>query len=123
MDSCILDVLHYPADHDLVSVGDRVHVRLERILEEPVDQNRPVFRDSRCALEVVLQRWRIIDDLHRPSAENVRRPHEYGIADLLSDRDRFGKTRCGAVRWLPYIELARDRIEPSAVLSCVDGIG
>ena len=43
MDARLLDVLHHTADHDPLAVGDRVHVGLEGVLEEPVEQDR-VFR-------------------------------------------------------------------------------
>ena len=37
----------------LLAVGDRVDVGLERILEEAVDEHRPVLGHARRALEVV----------------------------------------------------------------------
>jgi hypothetical protein len=56
VNSCILYVLHDAADYDLVAVGDGIDVSLVRILEEAIDENRPILGDARCALEVILER-------------------------------------------------------------------
>ena len=39
MDSGLLDVLHYPADVHLGAVTQGVHVDLDGVLEETVDQD------------------------------------------------------------------------------------
>ena len=39
VDAGLLDVLHDPGDVDVLAVGHRVHVHLDRVLEEPVDQH------------------------------------------------------------------------------------
>ena len=77
VDAGVLDVLHDAADHDARAVGDRVDVALERVLEEAVDEHGPLFRHARRRREVLLERRRIVHDLHRASAEHVRRPHEH----------------------------------------------
>jgi hypothetical protein len=55
VDTGILDVLHDSTDYDLITVGDRVDIGLVRILEKAVDQDWPVLRNARCALEVILE--------------------------------------------------------------------
>ena len=40
MDPGLLDVLHDARDVDLLAVGERVHVELDRVLEEAVEQQR-----------------------------------------------------------------------------------
>src|SRR5688572_29035884 len=52
VDARILDVLHDAADNHALAVGDRIDVRLERILEEAVDKHGSFLRDAHCALEV-----------------------------------------------------------------------
>ena len=49
MDTGLLDVLHDPADVDLLAVAERVHVDLDRVLEEAVevDGRRPSFAPVR----------------------------------------------------------------------------
>ena len=40
MDARLLDVLHDPAEVELVAVVERVDVDLDGVVEEPVDQHR-----------------------------------------------------------------------------------
>jgi len=44
----VLDMLHHAADHAARAVGDRVHVRLEGILQEAIDQDRVLRGDPRA---------------------------------------------------------------------------
>ena len=74
----VLDVLHDAADHDALAVGDRVDVGLERVLEEAVDEHRPVLRHARRACRSSPRSdGCVVHDLHRAAAEHVRRPHEH----------------------------------------------
>ena len=68
MDAGVFDVLHDAANHYPLSVGDGVDVGLEGVLEESVDEHRPVFADARGRLEIEPQRVFIIDDLHCTAA-------------------------------------------------------
>ena len=44
--TCFLDVFHHPADDDVAgAVAHRVDVDLGRVLEEAVDQHRPLGRE------------------------------------------------------------------------------
>ncbi len=45
MDAGLLDVLHDPAEVELGPVVERVHVDLDRVVEEPVDQHRVTGAD------------------------------------------------------------------------------
>ena len=55
VDAGLLDVLHDPADPDVVAVAERVDVDLDRVLEEAVEEDRRVrarrrrARGSRCS--------------------------------------------------------------------------
>src|SRR6185437_1681486 len=53
VNACILDVLHDSADDNLVPVGYRIDVGLERIFQKLVDQNWAVFRYTHSAFEVI----------------------------------------------------------------------
>jgi len=45
MDPGVFDVLHDPGDKSIFSVGDRVHIHLDRVLHEFIDQNRLALRN------------------------------------------------------------------------------
>jgi len=53
MDPGVLDVLHHAADDAPRAVGQGVHVALEGVLEEAVDQDGMLGRDARRLLEIV----------------------------------------------------------------------
>ena len=89
MDAGLLDVLHDAADVELGAVVERVDVDLDRVVEEPVDEQRMARAHDALALdalEVVGERRRVVDDLHAAAAEHVARAHEHRVADALGDR-------------------------------------
>ena len=51
VDAGLLDVLHDPADPDVLAVAQRVDVDLDRVLHEAVEEDRALRAD---AVEVVL---------------------------------------------------------------------
>jgi len=102
----LLDVFHDPADEYLAGVvADCVDVDLDGVVEEAVDEHRPIRRQptlaaqraSRCSPAVhrddLVQRRHelvgVVDDAHRPATKHVARPHEHGVADTISDGERL----------------------------------
>src|SRR5690606_20861427 len=86
VDAGLLDMLHHAADvHLAAGVGERVHIDLHRVVEEPVHQHRVLRRDVGGAADVVAQGGVVVDDLHAAPAEHVGRPHQHRVADLLGD--------------------------------------
>ena len=80
MDAGLLDVLHDGGDERLLAVAERVDVELDRPFEEAVDEHAPALA---AAARDFLGR---VADAHVASAEDVRRPDEHRVADLLRDR-------------------------------------
>ncbi len=122
MDACLLDVLHDAGDDDFLAVCDRVDVDLDREIQEAVEQDRAVVRDAHGPLDVIAQLVLAVHDLHRTSAEHVRRPHDQRIADLLRHRDGFVDVTRGAVRRLLELELVDELLEPLAILGEIDRV-
>ena len=104
----VLDVLHDAADDAPGAVGDRVHVGLEGVLEEAVDQHRVLRRHPRRPREVAPERGVVVDDLHRPAAEHVGRPDQHRIAHAGGHRDRLLHRERHAARRLRHAQLAGD---------------
>ena len=123
MDPGLLDVLHDPADDLALAVRDDVDVDLDRVLEEVVDEDRPVRGDVLGDGHVPAHRLVVVHDLHRAAAEHVGRPDEHGVADALRDREGLVGVRRHAARRLPEPELLHERVEPLAVLGAVDAVG
>ena len=98
----LLDVLHDPADPDVLAVAERVDVDLDRVLQEAVEEDRGALARGRVALEVVQQPVGRVDDLHRAPAEDVARAHEQREADAPGDarapRPRRAPSRRAAPR-------------------------
>ena len=85
VDAGLLDVLHHAAEVELLAVEQRVHVDLDRVVDEPVDQHRVLRADRGGPLDVALQRVVVVHDLHAAPAQHVRRPHQHRVADLGGD--------------------------------------
>ena len=112
----LLDVLHHGRDIRLLPVAERVHVDLDRSLEEPVDEHALTAASSLGDGALV------VTDLHVAAPEHVRRAHEHRVADRLRDVGRLLRP----VRHGPGgdgdVELVAERSEPFAVLGEVDGV-
>ena len=89
-----LDVLHDCRNICMCSVGDRICLTLQSMIQETVDQDRTIrcYADSR--IHVLGHSGVIIDDFHAASAEYVGRANHDRIADLICNRLGF-LDRCG----------------------------
>ena len=77
------------------SVAERVDVDLDRVLEEAVDQRGalaptgrlrgPGSRARASSAIGAVERVVVVDDLHGPAAEHVRRPDQDRVADACRD--------------------------------------
>ena len=111
----LLDVLHDRGDVDLLAVAERVHVELDRVLDEAVEQDRSAD-GGHGRLELVV----VVADAHRPAAEHVRGPDEHRVADLLGRRERLVRALDDRPRRAAHAELLDERAEALAVLGQVD---
>lgn len=89
MDPGLLDVLHDAAQVELGAVVGGVHVDLDRVVEEPVDQHRRLRGDEGRAVDHDRQGLIVVDDLHAAAAQHVRGPHEHRVPDRVRDGDRL----------------------------------
>ena len=86
VDAGLLDVLHDPADPDVLAVADRVDVDLDRVLEEAVEEDLALRLRAR---EVVGEHRLVVGELHRAPAEHVARAHEQREADARAGGERL----------------------------------
>ena len=85
VDPGLLDVLHDAADHHGLAVAHCVHVNFESVFQKAIDQDRVIWRHVNSLPHVVQETCAIVDDLHGPSAQNVRRTNQHGVTDSRSD--------------------------------------
>ncbi len=118
----LLHVLHHGPDAHLVAVAQGVHVDLDRVLEEAVEEDLAV-RGERGPHppHVVLERVRRVTDLHGPAAEHVGRTHQQRVAHLLR-RLQHRVVAGGGVRRAAQPELVEQRAEARPVLGQVDRV-
>ena len=108
------------ADHHPLAVGQRVHVDLEGVFQEAVDQHRLARRGGSMASSTKpLQLRFVVDDRHRAPAQHERRPHQHRIADPRGDCARFLERTGDAVLRLRDVQLVEQLGEPLAVLGQV----
>ena len=115
-----------------VRVADGVDVDLHRVLEEAVDEHRALGRQAALSPEAALgrelhhrgdQALVVVDDLHGPAAEHVRRAHQHREAELGRDGLRLLGGGDGAARRLRDAEPGAQLVEALAVLGEVDRVG
>ena len=121
--SCVLHVLHDPADVDVGAVADAVHVDLDRLGEVLVDEDRVVAGNLDGGLDIRLQFIGGVDDLHRPSSEDVGRPDENRVSDALGDLLGLLEGVSGSGRGLLDLQLVHQLGEPPPVLGHIHLVG
>ena len=129
VDTGLLDMLHHSADVDLGTVAHRVHVDLDRRLQEPVDQQRgrreidPGPGAARHPGEVPAELFLVGDDPHRPTTEHERRADQHRVPDGAGHLRRL-LDRAGDAPWrLGDVEVTAQSAEPLPVLGKGDGVG
>jgi hypothetical protein len=65
-----LDVLHDRADHGGFAIGDAIDIDFDRVFEKPIDQHRSLRTNRNRAPHITAQIVRLINQLHRATAEN-----------------------------------------------------
>ena len=120
VDTGELDVLHDSRDISVSSVGDRVRLALQSVVQEAVDQDRAVRCDADCGSHVFFHGFVVIDYFHAASAENVGRADHDRVADLVRDRLRLVNADSHSGFRHRNSELVHHVAEEVAVLSEVD---
>ncbi|MPM37476.1 hypothetical protein SDC9_84093 [bioreactor metagenome] len=118
-----LDVFHDRADHRTLAVGDAVDVEFDRILEEPVDQNRLARRNRFGHFDIVAQILFLVNDDHAAPAQHEGRTDQQRIADAVGHRDRFVDGVGNAAFRLFDTDLFDQLLEEVAVFRGVDVVG
>jgi hypothetical protein len=118
----LLHVLHHPGDVAVPPVRERVHVDLDRVLEEAIEEKRVLLIGFDVGLQVGGERLRRVADLHRPTAEDVGGPDQQREADVLGDRHRLLGGEGGAVGRVLDLQAPQQRPEPPPVLGQVDRV-
>ena len=108
------------ADPRLGPVAERVHVHLDRVLEEAVQEDRPGAVAVLGALQVVRERLAGVTDLHGAAAEHVARAHQQRVADVVRGAERLARGRGGGIRRAVQPQLVQQRPEAGPVLGEVD---
>ena len=122
MHARLLDMLHDAANQHHFAVADCIDVDFNRIVKEAVQQHRRIVRDADRGLEVATQVDFIVDDFHRPAAENIGRAHHQRVANLFRLFDRHFDRGHGGVGRLLQLQAVNRVLEAFAVFRAVDSI-
>ncbi len=82
MDPRLFDMLHDAADDDPLPVGDGIHIHFDGLLQELVDQDRPLGGGHHRLPHVPLQGFLGVNDLHRPPSQDIGGPNHHGVPDF-----------------------------------------
>ena len=119
MDAGALDMLHDARDDNRHAVAYTVNFDF-RSLHIAIDEHGMIGRDLDRAVQVVAQLLFLVDDLHRPAAEDIGRPHHDGIADgsgAFDSRFHIGDADSLGAR---NVRLAQHFFEALSILRTID---
>ena len=122
MHAGLLNVLHDSGDMGVAAVGQRIHIDLDRVLEETVEQQRMLLVRLDVGLEVGGEVVDRVTDLHRPAAEDVGRADQQREADFLGDHGGFLGGKRGAIGRMLDAELAQQGTKATTILGQVDRV-
>src|SRR5215212_6120710 len=123
MNPRLLDVLHDPPDVHLLPVRDGIDIDLNVILHELIDKDRMLRVGADARPQIQVEILVVVDDLHPPSAEDVRGTHDHGIAELTGDlAGLIGAPSCSEAG-VRDLEIGQQATEAGAVLGQVYGVG
>ena len=120
MNAGLFDVFHDRADHARLAVGDAIDIDFHRVFQKPIHQDRPIRADLDRALHVTAQIVAVINQLHRPAAQNERGPDQHRVTNPLRDRDRFIGAHRRTTRRLAEAELVEHGREQLPVFRHLD---
>ena len=122
MDACLFDMLHDAANQHHFAIADGIDIHFNRVVEEAVQQHWRVVGDADRSLEVAAQILLVIDDLHRPTAEHVRRTHHQRVANLFRFLYRLLNGGDGGVRRLLQLQTVNRVLEALTIFRPVDSV-
>jgi hypothetical protein len=123
VDSGLLDVLHDAAEVEICTVEECVHVDLDRVVQEAVDEDRVLGRRLGGLLDVRDERVVVVDDDHAPPAEDVGRADEHRVADLSGHGQGLVRAERRAVLRSDQAGAGEHLAEGAAVLREMDRAG
>ena len=119
MDAGALDMLHDARDDNRHAVAYTVNFDF-RALHIAIDEHGMIGRDLDRTVQVVAQLLFLVDDLHRPAAEDIGRSHHDGIADgsgAFDSRFHIGDADSLGAR---NVRLAQHFFEALSILRTID---
>ncbi|CCJ77186.1 hypothetical protein BN135_2250 [Cronobacter muytjensii 530] len=122
MHARLFDMLHDAANQHHFAVTDGVHINLNGIVQEAVQQHWRVVGNAHRRLEVATQVGFVVDDFHRAAAQHVRRAHHQRVADFFRFLDRLFDGRHGGVRRLFQLQAIHRLLKAFAVFGAVDSV-
>ena len=120
MNTGLFDVLHDAADDHVFSIRERVHVYLDCVFEEVIDQNWPILRVLDCLPHVADDSFLVVGNHHGASAEHIRRPHQYWILNSLGALDGFFNRSRHRARRLRDLKLIKQLAETLAIFGQIN---
>ena len=120
VDTGLFDVLHDPAEVQILPVEQGIDVDLDGFVEELVDEHGVLGAGLGGPLDVVGQYGFVVHDLHAPATEDVRGPDQDRIPDLRGDRPGLLGATGKAVPWHRQARRVQHLSERPALLGQVD---
>ena len=108
MHTGLLNVLHHAADQGFAGhITDTVHIALNGVVEESVQQHWRVVADLDSFAHVTLEVALLVHDFHGAAAQYVARAHDQRITKGRCFFKRLGFGAGRRVGWLAQLELVQ----------------
>ena len=101
MHTGLFDVFHHATDEGLAfGVAQAVHIALDGVVQEAVQQHRGVVAHLHGLAHVTLQIALLMHDFHRAATQHITRAHHQRIAECAGFFQGFGLGARCCIRWL-----------------------
>ena len=122
MHAGLLDMLHHTADESHLTITQAVHITLNGVVEEPVEQHGRIVAHLDGLAHVALEVALLVHDFHRTATQHVARTHHQRIPQRCSFFQRLGLGTGGGVGRLAQTQLVQQFLETLTVFGCIDHV-
>ena len=122
MYASLLDMLHDAADYHVGAITDRIHVHLDGVIQEAIQQHRRVVGHGNRVHHVVAQLGLAVDDFHGTTTQHIGRTHHQRVTDFLRQTHPIFHGAGGTVGRLLEAQLVDHLLETLPVFCLVNGI-
>ena len=118
----LFDMFHDAGDEHLFTIADRIDIDFDRVSQICVDEDRAGTRDLHGHPHIPFQGTTVVDDFHCSPAQDIGRPDEHRITNLLGDHACFVDAGGEPIGRLAQLKPRQQLLEALAIFCKVDRV-